>query len=141
MKTLNQQRDEKAKEYGLAVAIHRWERMPDHIDGSPREKPTRPETFTQSAYRSGFDAAVTLMQETHVEREKVQKLVDALKFYTDEKNFRKTVWADETRDGQCWTEEFELYELTEEQPDGVSSDFGLLASEALTDFEASTKEK
>ena len=49
-------RDELAEEYGLRVAIHSWERMPDHIDGSPRAKPTRPDVFTSAAFRAGYDA-------------------------------------------------------------------------------------
>lgn len=76
-------------------------------------------------YYAGFDAA-------SAEYEKIiADLEEALEFYKTEKNFRKTVWEDEGRDGRCWLEEFELYELQEIPLDGGSSDFGIFAYEAL----------
>lgn len=56
-------RDELAKEYGLKVAKHSWERGPTrNIDGTYREFSNRPDIFTESAFRFGFNAARADMQ-------------------------------------------------------------------------------
>lgn len=56
-------RDELAKEYGLKVAKHSYERGPmRNIDGSPREFNNRPDFQTESAFQFGYDSAVEDMQ-------------------------------------------------------------------------------
>lgn len=79
----------------------------------------------ESVYGNGWSAA-------SAEYEKIiAELEEALEFYKTEKKFRKTVWEYEGHDGRCWLEEFEIYELQEIPLDGGSSDFGIVAYEAL----------
>lgn len=52
---------------------------------------------------------------------------EALRFYSDAKNFEVTVWADSTRDGECWTEEASEHGLVEKP----NADFGIRALEVL----------
>lgn len=57
----------------------------------------------------------------------LQKVREALEFYRDVKNFQVTVWADESKDGDCWTEPATEHGLTE----AGNSEFGIKAEEAL----------
>jgi hypothetical protein len=66
-------------------------------------------------------------------RDIIQKQAEALAFYSDEKNFSITVWADETRDGECWLEPAEENNLIEHGPDGVKADFGILSEDSLAE--------
>ncbi len=75
-------RDELAKEYGLKVAKHSWERGPvRNIDGTYREFSNRPDIFTESAFRFGYDAARADMQA------EIAPLVEALEFYASSKSY------------------------------------------------------
>lgn len=77
------------------------------------------------AYQQGVEAAEAKY------RPIVEELVKALEFYTKESNFEKTVWEDDDMSGPCEPYDFEDGELLERHPDGVLSDFGLLAEAAL----------
>lgn len=61
---------------------------------------------------------------------------EALEFYSKIENLGKTVWEDDSRDGKCWLEDFDNYEIQEIYSENSTGDFGIKSSETLARIEA-----
>ena len=73
-------------------------------------------------YKAGFNAAIPIILE----------MAEALEFYSKIENLGKTVWEnDVSRDGRCWLEDFDTYEIAEIYGPNATGDYGIKASDAI----------
>lgn len=93
-----------------------------------------PAVFSPSSYEAGFRAALALPE--------VKGLVDAVAFYSKRENLGKTVWEDDhRRDGKCWLEDFDNYEIAEVYGPTSTGDYGIKANDALEAWKEFVGEK
>ena len=77
----------------------------------------------RDAFAEGFKAALELPE--------LKALFECAEFYSKIENLGKTVWEDDhRRDGKCWLENFDRYEVRECYGPTSTGDYGIKASDA-----------
>lgn len=117
VETQNQQLTREIEELRLKTQF-------DEVSFANRDKVIADLTTQNQQLREDLHFAT---QRLDVRQCEVLGLREALQFYATDKNFEVTIWKDETKDGECWTEPASEHGLIERP----NTEFGIRAEEAL----------